>query len=290
MATINQSTPPQIEHRIDVAQMEEKQVRSLLLAYHKDGNLVVKKVQENVFSVGGKNGNTEYFCDKSGDVLLNATHLRWNDSFEDLKEESIRLFRGVSWQAGYREETDPKTKTYTLFNIQGIEEKIVPKNTPEFYKAWQDIEFHYRRGQMYVIGEEPPRDEAKRLRVLKAIQFLAKDWYLRIRDLLFLASPKMGYLKQSDFQTLLPVVRNHLLSQIGDPRWDRTLDPARKQSGYAIKKEELDQYLTLNLIDRPLYDQATKKLAEVEKLKGQRQSGSQGVMADTRKKAAEVNR
>lgn len=100
----------------------------------------------------------------------------------------------------------------------------------------------------------------------------------------------MGYLKQSDFQTLLPIVRNHLLSQIGDSRWDRTLDPARKQSGYAITKGELDQYLSLNLIDRPLYNQATKKLAEVEKLKGQKQSGSQGVLDDTRKKAAEIKK
>lgn len=100
----------------------------------------------------------------------------------------------------------------------------------------------------------------------------------------------MGYLKQSDFQALLPIVRNHLLSQIGDSRWNRTLDPARKQSGYTITKEELDQYLSLNLIDRPLYDQATKKLVEVEKLKGQKQSGSQGVMEDTRKKAAEIKK
>lgn len=76
MVAINHSTPPQIEHHIDVAKMEEKQVRNLLLAYHKDSNLVVKKVQENVFSVGGKNGNTEYFCDKNGDVLVNAAHLR----------------------------------------------------------------------------------------------------------------------------------------------------------------------------------------------------------------------
>lgn len=273
-------TPIAIEQRADVSKMEEKQLTSILVLEGTEKGFSVKKIQENVFTVGWN--NTEYFCTKNGEVLVNITHLRWNDSSKELQEDSVRLFQGVSWQAGYREEMDPKTKVRTLFNIQGAEEKIVPKNTPEYYKAWQDIEFNYRRGQLVVMWINLPHDESDRLRTVKAIQFLAKNWYLRIRDLLFLASPKMGYLKQSDFQALLSTVRNHLLSQIGDPRWDRTLDPARKQSGYTITKEELGQYLSLNLIDRPLYDQAMKKFGEIEKLKQQKTEKSQGVVDSTR--------
>lgn len=256
MADHNTHTLPVIEHRIDASKMEEKQLHTLLKLQGTEEGFFVKKIQDNVFAVGWE--NTEYFCDKKGEVLTSATLLRWNNSSKELKEDSKKLFQMVSWQAGYREERDPKTKIYTLYNFQSWEDKVVPKNTPEYFQAWKDIEFHYERGLMVITGKNPAKDEKDRLETLWTIQSVARTWNLRIKDLLFLASPKMWYLKQSDFMSLLPVVRGYLLSQIGDARWDRTLDPSGKHGGYAMIKDELDQYLKLNLIDQPLYNQAVK--------------------------------
>lgn len=286
MADFNTHTPPVIEHRVDASKMEEKQLHALLELQGTEEGFTVKKIQDNIFAVGWE--NTEYFCDKQGEVLVSPTFLRWNTSSEKLKEESKKLFQAVSWQAGYREERDLKTKIYTLYNIKTWEDKVVPKNTPEYFQAWKDVEFQYERWQIYVIGEKPPKDENDRLGVLKAIRSVATNWNLRIKDLLFLASPKMWYLKQSDFISLLPIVREHLLHQIGNVQWDRTLDPSRKPGGYPITKEEFDQYLKLNLIDQPLYNQAVKKLAEVEKLKQRKSEKSQEVMDSTKGKVEKI--
>lgn len=289
MADIHQiSSPPQIEYQIDIAKQEEVQLKILLLPRHKDTNFSVKKVQENVFAVGGQ--NTEYFCDKQWEkVFVNLHRLRGGDFSESLKEGWKDIFQTIAWQAGYREEKDSKTGVYTLYNFQSWENKVVPKNTPEYFQAWKDIDMFDARFDVGLATEWPFDEWENRNTPFENTLYDAKKGYIRIKDLLILASPRVGKLTQEQFQTILPFAREHLLEQIGDPRWDRVLSPKKDDNGsYAVSKEELDQYLSLKLIEQPLYEQAIKKLTETEELKRKKSEQSRTLMESTKEKTGSV--
>lgn len=287
MVALNQIPPPVIEQHVDVVKLEETQLKWLLLHRHTDADFSVKKIQDNVFAVGWD--NTEYFCDKQGGVLVNLYRLRGNKLPENLKKEWKEAFQAIAWQAGYREEKDPKTGVYTLYNLQSGENKVVPKNTPEYFQAWKDIEMFDYRFDLVIVAEWPFDEWENRDTTFKNALYEAKKGYVRIKDLLILASPRVGKLTQEQFQAVLPFAREHLLEQIGDPRWDRVLSPTKGDNGsYVVSKEELDQYLSLKLIERPLYDQAIGKLADIEESKRKKMEQSQVIVNSTKEKAGSV--
>lgn len=287
MADIGTHSPIVVEHRIDTSRAEEGELHSLLKLSGTEEGFQVHKVQDNVFAVGWE--NTEYFCDKQGSVLLNLYYIRGNTLPEKLKVEWKKTFQAIAWQAGYREEKDPKTGVYTLYNFQSWENKVVPKNTPEYFQAWKDIEMFNYRLDVVIVAEWPFNEGENRDATFKNALYEAKKWYVRIRDLLILASPRVGKLTQEQFQAVLPFARDHLLEQIGDPRWDRVLSPKKDDNGsYAVSKEELDQYLSLKLIEQPLYEQAIKKLTETEELKRKKSEQSRTLMESTKEKTGNI--
>lgn len=287
MADIGAHPPMMIEHRIDTSKAEEGQLHSLLKLNGTEEGFHVQKVQENVFAVGWE--NTEYLCDKQGNVLLNLYYIRGNTLPEKLKVEWKKTFQAIAWQAGYREEKDPKTGIFTLYNLQSWENKVVPKNTPEYFQAWKDIEMFDYRLDLVIVAEWPFDEWENRDTTFKNALYEAKKGYVRIKDLLILASPRVGKLTQEQFQTILPIAREHLLEQIGDPRWDRVLNPKKDDNGsYAVSKEELDQYLSLGLIEPSLHTQAIGMLTKIEKLKQQKSEQSQAVIESTKEKAVSV--
>ncbi len=285
MTPLDLQTPPAFEHVMDSRKQEEQAVKNKLQLRLKLWEFTVTKIQDNVFTVWNK--DTWSFIDRDGKMLINVNQLRNRKSVpEDLKKEYAELFNHLFLQAGYREVDDLKSGSFILYDVRWKKDVIVPQNTKEYYEAWKSFSFFDARLSIYlsVVDGVSAISEKKRLHAIEILwEFVAKG-YLRIEDLINLSTKWRALLKHEDFNKLLPLARSALLDQIGDPKWERTLNLLTKRPPYTVTRIELDRYLSLNLIDTNLHAAAVKKLSEVEKVRANISSQTGAVKETTRER------
>lgn len=247
---------------------EEKAVFEIVRKrYNLPSDIQIKKVDENIFSVSRNTVGS--FVDRNGETLINLNQIRWLKNWK-LPTEGFKTLIDTSFaQAGYLETHDMEKKQFKLYDVKWKERKEIAPDSKEYFKAWKELEFFYWRMSLSVRLKNPPENEEERIATVKWLEEQTRNGYIRIRDLILLSSKNLGYLKQEDFQKLLPIAIQALPAQIedADGRWWRAADPITLKQGYSITIEELNSYSRFIPEDR--LDAYKKKLEEKNRKKSE---------------------
>lgn len=255
--------------------LKERRIYQLML----DKNFIteweafVNYLENWIFVIGSqKNGikwNVWFYCNENWDVIFNlkaisdwpyfkqAQLLSWyiekkmpNGDYEMYKITTVNWKPYPQWLS--------LLLGWNINNINLWVWEKVNKYSIDYFKIWQNINFYEAKLFNKTLQLSPTPWENPTILNEEYFRIDIKNWNLRIKDLVkFLEQGQLEWW-QDLFKLLLPKVREKLLEQIWDKRFDMVWDP--------VTAEEIQNYFRCWYINKELYIQSINLLKELGKI------------------------
>lgn len=230
----------------------------------------IKYVDEWNFAILSRSWNVSLYMNEKWEIIFNI----WTISENYFYKISQLL-------SGYVERKNEQTGEYELYRIKTINWKPyilwlewlvwgnlnniniwvweqVDKLSKDYYDVFIDIIFYTEKLWLNVFKHEPNEWEKRTVFEENVLWLFTKNWVIRIKDLVSLLEYWQLSGWKAMFDEFLPKVREKLLSQIWDKRFQNVWD--------VVTLEEIQNYYENWLIDRDLYLICVETLVDLWRL------------------------